>query len=176
MIFDVQLLKRTAPPSPNDNQSIKGKQNPRIVIIWYHFFRLAFVFSIISLNLPGFQLTSSPLSPFSWIYTLIYAVVQNITKCLFYNYSHFNTHFATNLFYLHSLKTETRLWKNNRTVQVNKRNKNKNRTNTSHSNWPRVLRDFLAHKQCNGIIKGWLHCLMSESKGRFLANNILLAY
>ena len=28
-------------------------------------------------------------------------------------------------------------------------------------------------KQCNGIIKGWLHCLTSESKGRFLANNIL---
>ena len=81
-------FKRTAPPSPNDNQSIKGKQNPRIFIIWYHFFRLAFVFSIILLNLPGFQLTSSPLSPFSWIYTLIYAVAQNVTKCLFYNYSY----------------------------------------------------------------------------------------
>ena len=32
----------------------------------------------------------------------------------------------------------------------------------------------LAHKQCNGIIKGWLHCLMSESKGSFLVNNILM--
>ena len=32
----------------------------------------------------------------------------------------------------------------------------------------------LAHKQCNDIIKGWLHFLVSESKGRFLANNILL--
>ena len=40
------------------------------------------------------------------------------------------------------------------------------------------LLKYLSHamlKQCNGIIKGWLHCLMSESKGRFLANNILLA-
>ena len=33
----------------------------------------------------------------------------------------------------------------------------------------------LAHKQCNSIIKSWLHCLTSVSKGRFLANNILLA-
>ena len=32
----------------------------------------------------------------------------------------------------------------------------------------------LLHKQCNGIIKGWLHCLMSESNGRFLVNHILL--
>ena len=41
-------------------------------------------------------------------------------------------------------------------------------------------RDFvpffdLPHKQCNGIIKGWLHCLTSEPKGRFLVNNISLA-
>ena len=33
----------------------------------------------------------------------------------------------------------------------------------------------LVHKQCNDIIKGWLHFLASESKRRFLANNILLA-
>ena len=31
----------------------------------------------------------------------------------------------------------------------------------------------LTHKQCNGIIKGWLQCLTSESKGRVLVNNIL---
>ena len=38
---------------------------------------------------------------------------------------------------------------------------------------------YLSHvmvKQCNGMIKGWLHCLTSESKGRFLAKNILLAW
>ena len=28
--------------------------------------------------------------------------------------------------------------------------------------------------QCNGIIKGWLHCLISEPKGRFLVNRILM--
>ena len=34
----------------------------------------------------------------------------------------------------------------------------------------------LARRQCSGIIEGWLHCLTSESKGRFPANNILLAW
>ena len=40
---------------------------------------------------------------------------------------------------------------------------------------PRVLLFDLAHKQCNGIIKGWLYSLslLSESKGRFLLINIL---
>ena len=37
-----------------------------------------------------------------------------------------------------------------------------------------ILLFDLVHKQYNGIIKGWFHCLASESKGRFLANNILL--
>ena len=45
---------------------------------------------------------------------------------------------------------------------------------TSHSNWPLVLLFDLAHKRCSGIIKGWLRCLTSESKGRFLVNNILM--
>ena len=47
---------------------------------------------------------------------------------------------------------------------------------TRYSNWPRVLLFDLAHKQCNDIIRGWLHCLTSESKERFLASNILLAW
>ena len=33
---------------------------------------------------------------------------------------------------------------------------------------------LLSHKQFNGIIKGWLHCLTSEPKGRFVVNNILM--
>ena len=43
-------------------------------------------------------------------------------------------------------------------------------------NWPPVLLFDLARRQCNGVIEGWLHCLTSESKGRFPANNILLAW
>ena len=43
-------------------------------------------------------------------------------------------------------------------------------------NWPPVLLFDLARRQCNGVIEGWLYCLTSESKGRFPANNILLAW
>ena len=50
---------------------------------------------------------------------------------------------------------------------------NKQNQVTSHSNWPRVLLFDLAHKQCNGIIKRWLHCL-AEAIGRFLVNNNLM--
>ena len=76
------------------------------------------------------------------------------------------------------VESVNKLWKNNRRAHVNERNptKTNKQTNkvTSHSNLPRVLLLDLAHKQCKGIIKGWLHCLTSESKGRFLANDILL--
>ena len=37
-----------------------------------------------------------------------------------------------------------------------------------------VLLFVLIHKQCNGIIKGYLHCLTPESIGIFLVNNILM--
>ena len=52
------------------------------------------------------------------------------------------------------------------------RTKSKQKQNqvTSLSNWPRVILFDLAHK----LIKGWLHCLLSESKGRFVVNNILM--
>ena len=43
----------------------------------------------------------------------------------------------------------------------------------SYSNRALVPLFDLPHKQCNGIIKGWLHCLTSELKGRFLVNNNL---
>ena len=60
----------------------------------------AFVFSIssillVSLILPGFPLTSfhlaeASLSAFSWLYTLVCAVVQKYHEMSFiYNYSHF---------------------------------------------------------------------------------------
>ena len=76
-------------------------------------FRSAFVFSLSYLILSGLPLTSFHLaeasrSVFSWVYTLLCAVVQlskNITKCLLFIIFHtFNTHFAINLFYLPNLK------------------------------------------------------------------------
>ena len=54
--------------------------------------------------------------------------------------------------------------------QQQQQQQNNNKVN-SHSNWLFVF----SPQQCNSIIKGWLHCLRSESKGRFFANNILLA-
>ena len=60
-------------------------------------------------------------------------------------------------------------------MHVNERNQNKSKV-MSNSNLPRVLLFNLAHKQRNGIIKGWLHFLTSEAKGRLLVNNILLAW
>ena len=53
------------------------------------------------------------------------------------------------------------------------KSKQKQNQVTSHSNWSRVLLFDLAHKQYNAFIKGWLHCLTWDSKGRFLINNIL---
>ena len=58
-------------------------------------FRSVFVFSINSLILSGFPLTSfhlaeASLSAFSWLYTLVCAVVQKYHEMSFiYNYSHF---------------------------------------------------------------------------------------
>ena len=91
-----------------------------------------------------------------------------------YNYSHFKYSFCNQPVLFAHLENVNKLWKNNRTMQVNERNQNKNKV-MSDSNWPRVLLFDLAHKQCICIIKGWLHCLTSESEGRFLVN-ILLAW
>ena len=60
-----------------------------------------------------------------------------------------------------------------RTCERTKSNQKQNQVR-SHSNWSRVLLFDLAHNQCSGIIKVWLRCLMSESKGRFLVNDILI--
>ena len=45
---------------------------------------------------------------------------------------------------------------------------------TSHSNWPLVILLDSNHRQCNGIIKECLHSPTSESKGRFIVNNLLM--
>ena len=72
-------LKLTTPPSPNNNQSIKRKHNPRMTIICYQV---------------GFPLTSFHLakasSAFLWLYALVCAVVKKYYEISFiYNYSHF---------------------------------------------------------------------------------------
>ena len=81
---------------------------------------------------------------------------------------------------LHSTFFICTTWKRKQTLEQQphracERTKSKQKQNevTSHLDWPRVLLFNLAHKQYNGIIKGWLQCLTSESKGRFLDNDIL---
>ena len=101
------------PPSPNDNQSVKKNTIQGWLLYAIRSFssgRLSFsVFN--SLNLSGFPLTSFHLaeasqSAFSWLYNLVCAVAPKYLEMSFiYNYSHFSTHFAINLFHLHNLKT-----------------------------------------------------------------------
>ena len=83
-----------------------------------------------------------------------------------YNYSHFQYSFYKQPVLFQQLENVNKLWNSNRAVHLNERNQNKNK--------PRALLFDLAHKQCSGINKVWLHCLASESKGRFLFNNILM--
>ena len=79
--------------------------------------RSDFVFSINSLILPGFPLTSfhlaeASLSTFLWLYTLVcvcvcmsVSVFVCMCVCLLFIIIYiFGTHFAINLFYLHNLK------------------------------------------------------------------------
>ena len=116
------------------------------------------------------------LSTFSWLYLLVCAVVQKYHEKLFLK-----------KFFLHSFCNQPVFcitWKRKRTmkeqctVHVNERNQTKTKENkvASHSNWSRILLFDLVYKKCSGIIKGWLHCLTSESKGRFLTNKIYLPW
>ena len=119
---------------------------------------------------------------FNWSFTIcffvtLYSFVSScpkISRILFIVIHFFSTYFATNLFYLHNLKTQANygitippcMWMN----EI----KTKTSLITSHSNWPRVLLFDLTHKLCKGIIERWFHCLTSESKRRFLVSNILM--
>ena len=73
---------------------------------------------------------------------------------------------------VHLSENITNMWTNRACGRT--KSKQKQNQIMLHSNWPRVLLFYLAHKQCNGMIKGLLHCLTLESKGKFLVNNILI--
>ena len=94
-------------------------------------FRSAFIFSINSLILSGFPLTSSllaeaSLSVFSWLHALVCAVAQKYHEMSFiYNYSHFYYSFRNQSVLFAQFENVNKLWNNNRTVQMNERNRNK---------------------------------------------------
>ena len=141
-------------------------------------FRLAFVPCINSLILSSyplisFHLTEASLSAFSWLYTLVCVVVPKYPKTSFiYNYSHFWYSFCNQSVLFAQLENANYGTATERICERTKSKQKQNRV-TSQSNWPRVLLFYLAHIQWNGIIKGRLHWLTSESQGRFLVNNIL---
>ena len=133
------------------------------------FFGLAFVFSINSLILSGFPMTSfhllqASLSAFSLLYTtLVCAVVQKCHEMSFiYNYSHFQ----------YSFWNQSVLFAQLENVNYGTTNASCMNQVTLRSNWPRVTLFDLAQKQCSGITKGCLHYLTLELKGRFLVSNI----
>ena len=80
-------------------------------------FRSTFVFSINSLILSGFLLTSFPLNEaslfaFSWLYALECAVVQKYHEISFiYNYSHFKYLFCNQPVLFAQYENVNKLWK-----------------------------------------------------------------
>ena len=100
LTLDVQF--QTKSPSPNGNQSIQIRHNPRMTLICYQVLPSAFFFSINSLISSSFHLTllhlaEASLSAFSWL-TLVCEVAQKYYE-MYFTY--------------------------NRTVHVNERNQNK---------------------------------------------------
>ena len=169
-----------SPLSPNGNQWIKRKYNPRMTIIFIRSFLQVgcrFQYQLIHLVWLSFDFFSFNWSFTSCFFVALYSFVSSYPKIswiLFIVIHFFSTYFATNLFYLHNLKTQANygitippcMWMN----EI----KTKTSLITSHSNWPRVLLFDLTHKLCKGIIERWFHCLTSESKRRFLVSNILM--
>ena len=96
-------------------------------------FTPAFAFSINSLILSVFLLTSfhlaeASLSPFSWLYTLVCAVVQKYHEMSFVYIIHiFSTHFTINLFYFHNLKRKQTM--EQQPHRASKRTKSKQKQN-----------------------------------------------
>ena len=97
----------------------------------------------------------------------------NHTKVMFMSISFYTQQWAIRHLLLFVLSSSPVFFFNHHSCERTK-SKQKQNQFMSHSIWPCVLLLDLAHKQCNDFIKGWLHCLTSESKGRFLANNILI--
>ena len=130
-------------------------------------FRSAFIFSINSLILSGFPLTS-----FYFTETSLFADLVTFTEEILNGKLRLLCSVTT---FLQSICFNCTTWKRKQTTKQQphracERTKSKQKQNQamSHSNSPRVLLFDLAHKQYNSVIKRQLHCLMSESKGTFL--------
>ena len=108
-------------------------------------FKSVFIFSINSLILSGFSLTSFHLVKthyllFRGFILLSVQLSKNITKCLLFIIIYiFSTHFAINLVFFAQHENVNKLWNNNRIVHVNEGNQNKNKTKSRHMQIDHVL-------------------------------------
>ena len=141
-------------------------------------FRAAFFFSINSLILPGFSLDLTSINLLKPHYLLFRGFIllcvqlsKNITKCFFL------LSFIFLVLILQSPCFICATWKHKQTIEQQphrscERIKNKNKTKSRHIPIDHGFYWYRWH--CNGIIKGWLYCLTSELKWRFLVNNRLV--
>ena len=95
-------------------------------------FRSVSVFSINSLILPGFPLTSfylakASISAFLCFYTLVYVVVQKYLGMAFKIIHIFQYSFCNQPVLFSQLENVNKLWKNNSTMQVSERNQRKSK-------------------------------------------------
>ena len=112
LTLDVQFQPTPTLTSPNDNQLIKRKYNPRwLLYVIRSFLQVGFRFQYQFINLARLSLD---LFSFSWSLTICFFVAlyscvcscPKVLKCPLFIIIHiFSTHFAMNLFYLHNLKT-----------------------------------------------------------------------
>ena len=127
LTLDIQF--QTNPPSSSGNQSIQIKHNPRMTLICYQVLPSAFIFSINLLISSSFHLTflhlaEASLSACSWLYTLVCEVVQKYHE-MYFTYNHFQYSFCNQPALFAQGENVNKLWNNNRTMHVNKRNQNK---------------------------------------------------
>ena len=111
--------------------------------MYIHLFCLLFIYNINSLIWSGFPMTSfnlaeTSLSAFSLLYTLVCAVVQKYHEISFIyftfvcNYLHFSHSFCNQPVLFTQLEKINKLWNNNQTKHVKKRNQNKNKIKSRH--------------------------------------------
>ena len=100
--FDLWRSISKKPP----RQMITNQEKENIIQGWLlfvlrSFFLAVFCFQYQLINFDWLYFDS--ISDFWWLYTLLCIVAQKYHKFFFtYSYSHFSTHFAINLFYLHN--------------------------------------------------------------------------
>ena len=170
-------------PISNDSplQMITNQLKEKIIQGWLlyvirSFLQVGFRFQYQPINLVWL---SFDFFSFSWSLTISFFVVLWSCVCKYPKMSRdkyificihiFSTHFAINLLYLHNLKTWANYGTTTSPCMWTNEIKTKTKLSMSRSNWSRVILFDLVHKQCNGIIKGWIHCLTSESKDDFLS-------